>query len=159
MKKIVFTPAARADVRRIDRETAMRILTALDHFARTGEGDVKKLQGNTSDLRLRVGDYRIRFIENPPGTLYIHAVCTAPKPTAEPISAWPRTMAGHSSNRGRTTSDRGRVPFDLCPAKDRLPARLARRRKGWCLDRNTSPDAPRKPAPATALQAQPLRPK
>jgi mRNA interferase RelE/StbE len=74
VKKIIFTPAARADVRRIDRDTAMRILTALDHFARTGEGDVKKLQGNTNDLRLRVGDYRIRFIESLPGTLYIHAV-------------------------------------------------------------------------------------
>ena len=74
MKKIVFTPAARADVRRIDRDTAMRILTALDRFARTGEGDVKKLQGEPNDLRLRVGDYRIRFIENPTGTLYVHAV-------------------------------------------------------------------------------------
>ena len=63
MKKIIFTPAARADVRRIDRDTAMRILTALDRFARTGEGDIKKLEGNTNDLRLRVGDYRVRFIE------------------------------------------------------------------------------------------------
>jgi len=31
-------------------------------------------EGNTGELRLRVGDYRVRFIENPPGTLYIHAV-------------------------------------------------------------------------------------
>ncbi len=74
MKKIVFTPPARADVRRIDRETAMRILTALHRFARTGEGDIKKLQGDSGELRLRVGDYRVRFNENPPGTLYIHAV-------------------------------------------------------------------------------------
>ena len=51
-----------------------RILTALDRVARTGEGDIKKLEGNTGELRLRVGDYRVRFIENPPGTLYIHAV-------------------------------------------------------------------------------------
>ncbi|MGA7630090.1 MAG: type II toxin-antitoxin system RelE/ParE family toxin, partial [Terriglobales bacterium] len=74
VKKIIFTPPARADVRRIDRDAAMRILTALDRFARTGEGDIKKLEGNTGELRLRVGDYRVRFIENPPGTLYIHAV-------------------------------------------------------------------------------------
>jgi mRNA interferase RelE/StbE len=74
VKKIIFTPPARAEVRRIDRDTAMRILTALDRFARTGEGDIKKLEGNTGELRLRVGDYRVRFIENPPGTLYIHAV-------------------------------------------------------------------------------------
>jgi mRNA-degrading endonuclease RelE of RelBE toxin-antitoxin system len=58
----------------IDRDTAMRILTALDRFARTGDGDIKRLEGNTGELRLRVGDYRVRFIENPPGTLYIHAV-------------------------------------------------------------------------------------
>ena len=74
MKKIIFTPYAKADVRSIDRETAMRILTALDRFAHTGEGDVKMLQGATTELRLRVGDYRVRFVEDPLGTLYIHAV-------------------------------------------------------------------------------------
>jgi mRNA interferase RelE/StbE len=74
VKEIIFTPAARADVCRIDRDAAMRILTALDRFARTGDGDIKKLEGNTGELRLRVGDYRVRFIEDPPGTLYIHAV-------------------------------------------------------------------------------------
>jgi hypothetical protein len=50
------------------------LICPLDRFARTGEGDIKKLEGNTGELRLRVGDYRVRFIENPPGTLYIHAV-------------------------------------------------------------------------------------
>ena len=74
MKKIIFTPPARFDVRRIDRETAMRILTALHRFAETGEGDIKRLQGDSAELRLRVGDYRVRFTEEPPGTLYIHAV-------------------------------------------------------------------------------------
>ena len=74
MKKIVFTPPARADVRRIDRETAMRILASLHRFAETGEGDIKKLEGDTGELSLRVGDYRVRFTEEPPGTLYIHAV-------------------------------------------------------------------------------------
>jgi mRNA-degrading endonuclease RelE of RelBE toxin-antitoxin system len=56
VKRVVFTPSARADVRRIDRESAMRILKALDRFARTGEGDIKKLKGNTEELRLRVGN-------------------------------------------------------------------------------------------------------
>ena len=63
MKKIVITPQAKADVRRIDRETAMRILTALDRFARTGEGDVKRLQDiEPPEFRLRVGDYRLFFV-------------------------------------------------------------------------------------------------
>lgn len=74
MKLIDWTPPARADVRRIDRTHAMRILTALHRFAETGEGDVKKLQGDSEELRLRVGDYRVRFTEEPQGTLIIHSV-------------------------------------------------------------------------------------
>ena len=74
MKKIVITPQAKTDVRRIDRETAMRILAALDRFARTSEGDIKKLQGDSGELRLRVGDYRVRFNEEPPGTILVHSV-------------------------------------------------------------------------------------
>ena len=62
MKRIVWTEPAKADVRRIDRETAMRILTALDRFARTGEGDVKRRQDiEPPEFRLRVGDYRLFF--------------------------------------------------------------------------------------------------
>jgi|ERR1700728_2389745 hypothetical protein len=56
VKKIIFTIPAQADVRCIDRETAMRILTALHRFAETGEGYVKKLQEESGELRLRVGD-------------------------------------------------------------------------------------------------------
>ncbi|MFZ3339540.1 MAG: type II toxin-antitoxin system RelE/ParE family toxin [Terriglobales bacterium] len=74
MKKIVFTVPARADVRRIDRDSAMRILTTLHRFAETGEGDVKRLQGDLGELRLRVGDYRVRFTEDPPDTLLVHSV-------------------------------------------------------------------------------------
>jgi mRNA-degrading endonuclease RelE of RelBE toxin-antitoxin system len=74
LKKIVITPQAKTDVRRIDRETAMRILAALDRFARTSEGDIKKLQGDSGELRLRVGDYRVRFNEEPPGTILVHSV-------------------------------------------------------------------------------------
>ena len=63
MKRIVWTDPAKTDVRRIDRETAMRILAALDRFARTGEGDVKRLQDiEPPEFRLRVGDYRLFFV-------------------------------------------------------------------------------------------------
>jgi len=74
VKQIVFTPSARADIRRIDRDHAMRILTALHRFAQTGEGDVKKLQGDSGELRLRIGDYRVRFTEEPADNLYSHSV-------------------------------------------------------------------------------------
>ncbi len=49
-------------------------ILALQRFAETGEGDIRKLRGVSGDMRLRVGDYRVRFTEEPAGTLRIHAV-------------------------------------------------------------------------------------
>ena len=74
MKKIVWSERARADIRRLDRDTAMRIFAALLRFAETGEGDIKKLQGESRELRLRVGDYRVRFTDEPGAILRIHSV-------------------------------------------------------------------------------------
>ena len=42
--KIAWTPQARADVRALDRQTAMHILHGLARFAQAGEGDAKRLQ-------------------------------------------------------------------------------------------------------------------
>ena len=59
---IQWSPHARADLRAIDRETAMRILRNLARYAQTGQGDVKDLQGQyLGQRRLRIGDWRIRF--------------------------------------------------------------------------------------------------
>ncbi|MGH9433196.1 MAG: hypothetical protein ACRD3T_16825 [Terriglobia bacterium] len=44
MKRILFSAPARADIRRLDRETAMPIFAALHRFAETGEGDIKRLK-------------------------------------------------------------------------------------------------------------------
>ena len=74
MKKIVWSAEARADVRRIDRATAMRILTAIHRFAESGQGDVRELQGQAGELRLRVGDYRVRFSIDADDAIRIHAV-------------------------------------------------------------------------------------
>ena len=63
MKKILFSKQARADVRGLDRDTAMRIFAALHRFTQTGLGDVKRLQGETIELRPRVSVYRVRFTE------------------------------------------------------------------------------------------------
>lgn len=52
----------------------MRIFAALHRFAETGEDDIKKLKGESGELRLRVGDYRLRFTEEPEDTLRIHGV-------------------------------------------------------------------------------------
>jgi mRNA-degrading endonuclease RelE of RelBE toxin-antitoxin system len=74
MKKIDWSEDARADVRHIDRKMAMRIFTTIQRFAETGEGDVKDLKGEFGELRLRVGDYRVRFTNEADGTIRIHAV-------------------------------------------------------------------------------------
>lgn len=64
MKRIIFSGQARADVRRLDKPTALRIFAALHRFAETGHGDVKQLKNEGGELRLRVGDYRVRFAED-----------------------------------------------------------------------------------------------
>jgi len=45
-----------------DKGTARRVKQAVERFAETGAGSVKKLQGiDPPEYRLRVGDYRVRF--------------------------------------------------------------------------------------------------
>jgi mRNA-degrading endonuclease RelE of RelBE toxin-antitoxin system len=61
-KKIAWTDQARADVRAIDRQTAIDLLHGLARFLATEEGDVKLLKGiDPPEFRLRIGDYRVRF--------------------------------------------------------------------------------------------------
>jgi mRNA interferase RelE/StbE len=73
VRRIVWTELARADVRRLDRPTAMRVLAVLHRFAESGEGDVKALSGR-EELRLRIGDYRLFFVSAAPDTLEIRRV-------------------------------------------------------------------------------------
>ncbi|HLJ48058.1 MAG TPA: type II toxin-antitoxin system RelE/ParE family toxin [Bryobacteraceae bacterium] len=60
MSKFIWTDRAKEQLRAIDREQALQILHTLTDYANSGLGDVKKLKGS-GDLRLRVGDYRVRF--------------------------------------------------------------------------------------------------
>jgi mRNA interferase RelE/StbE len=61
-KKIAWTDGAKANLRSIDQATALRILHVVARYLATGEGDVKRLQDvEPPELRLRVGDYRVRF--------------------------------------------------------------------------------------------------
>ena len=57
MKRFAWEPAARADLRRIDQKQAIQILHALSDFSKTGNGNVKKLVGDTlRRYRLRIGE-------------------------------------------------------------------------------------------------------
>jgi len=53
---------AKGDVRPPDRTTATHIFDGIIHYAHTGGGNIKPLQGDmTGAYRLRLGDYRIVF--------------------------------------------------------------------------------------------------
>ena len=52
--RIEWTDEARADIRALDRVTAMHIFNGLNHYTVTGAGDVKALKGrHAGKLRLR----------------------------------------------------------------------------------------------------------
>jgi mRNA interferase RelE/StbE len=57
---VELSPAAQRDLRALDGTIRSRLVKAVARYAETGAGDVKQLQGST-DYRLRVGDYRVRF--------------------------------------------------------------------------------------------------
>jgi mRNA-degrading endonuclease RelE of RelBE toxin-antitoxin system len=44
----------------VDREQALHILQSLTDFAQSGKGQIKSFK-ESGDLRLRIGDYRVRF--------------------------------------------------------------------------------------------------
>jgi mRNA interferase RelE/StbE len=58
--EIAFTAAATRQWLKLSAEVRRRIDTKLTAFARTGQGDVKRLKGRDG-ARLRVGDWRVIF--------------------------------------------------------------------------------------------------
>jgi len=56
---VVWSPEASADLRAIDRETALQILHCLDRYLTSRTGGVKKLKSPFGGFRLRCGDYRV----------------------------------------------------------------------------------------------------
>jgi mRNA-degrading endonuclease RelE of RelBE toxin-antitoxin system len=57
----IWSPEARADLRAIERETAMQILYCIGRYLTNRAGDVKKLKPPLTGFRLRCGDYRVFF--------------------------------------------------------------------------------------------------
>jgi mRNA interferase RelE/StbE len=62
MKEISFTPAAVRQWLKLSADIRKRIDTKLSIYATNGSGDVKRLKGRAG-CRLRVGDWRVIFIE------------------------------------------------------------------------------------------------
>lgn len=57
---VIWSPEARADIRAIERDTAMQILHCIDRYP-TNRAGVKKLKQPRTGFRLRCGDYRAFF--------------------------------------------------------------------------------------------------
>jgi mRNA interferase RelE/StbE len=61
--EIRWSANAERDARRLDPPINRRIVTALENYAATGNGDIKRLTGyNPPQYRLRMGEWRVRFI-------------------------------------------------------------------------------------------------
>jgi mRNA-degrading endonuclease RelE of RelBE toxin-antitoxin system len=58
---VLWSFEAQANLRSIDRETALAILHCIDRYLSTRNGDIKKLKPPMAGFRLRCGDYRIFF--------------------------------------------------------------------------------------------------
>ena len=71
---VVWSPEGRADVRAIERETAMQILYCIDRYLANRTGDVKKLKPPRTGFRLRCGDYRVFFDLKDENTIEITGV-------------------------------------------------------------------------------------
>jgi mRNA interferase RelE/StbE len=72
MGQILFTPSATKQLFKLSPQVRERISKKLDVFAATGQGDVKKLKGQTG-ARLRIGDWRVIYYEEA-GTIVVAAI-------------------------------------------------------------------------------------
>ncbi len=72
MGQVVFAPTAMRQWLKLSPQVRERIRKKLDVFAATGQGDVKKLKGQTG-ARLRVGDWRVIYYEEA-GTIVVVGV-------------------------------------------------------------------------------------
>ncbi|MYC07964.1 MAG: plasmid stabilization protein [Chloroflexi bacterium] len=61
IRRIIYSPQSRRDLRRLDRVSATRILNALERLAADRSGDIRRLRGSASEWRLRIGDWRVIF--------------------------------------------------------------------------------------------------
>jgi mRNA-degrading endonuclease RelE of RelBE toxin-antitoxin system len=71
---IKWSPEARADLRAIDRETAIQILHCIDRYLSNRTGDEKKLKPPETGFRLRCSDYRVFFDHGNETTIEITGV-------------------------------------------------------------------------------------
>jgi mRNA interferase RelE/StbE len=63
MKQVLWTLSARRQFRRLPEKVQASVTAKLARYSETGAGDVKHLVGRPG-ARLRVGDFRVIFVED-----------------------------------------------------------------------------------------------
>jgi mRNA interferase RelE/StbE len=58
---VVWSRRSQHDLRRLQRQVAVRTIEAVERHAETGQGDIVKLAGMENQYRLRVGEWRVRL--------------------------------------------------------------------------------------------------
>jgi mRNA interferase RelE/StbE len=71
MRRVLFRPQAARDLERLEDRDRDQVEDAIERFAQTGSGDVKRLVNEGRQLRLRAGDWRIRFVYEKPDIIRI----------------------------------------------------------------------------------------
>jgi mRNA interferase RelE/StbE len=71
MRRVLFRPQAAKDLERLPNRDRDQLEAAIERFAQGGSGDVKMLAGEGRQLRLRVGDWRVRFVYEKPNIIRI----------------------------------------------------------------------------------------
>jgi mRNA-degrading endonuclease RelE of RelBE toxin-antitoxin system len=71
MKRVLFRPQAARELERLPSSSRDQVVEAIERFAQTGHGDVRMLAGEGRRLRLRVGDWRVRFAYEKPDIIRI----------------------------------------------------------------------------------------
>ncbi len=65
MKDLEWSESSLEDMATLDTGIARRIQRAVERFAATEIGNIKRLQGiDPPEYRLRIGDWRVRFVLN-----------------------------------------------------------------------------------------------
>jgi mRNA-degrading endonuclease RelE of RelBE toxin-antitoxin system len=62
VKRVFFRPAAQKELEGLQARDRELVEGAIERFASSGQGDLKMLHGPGRNMRLRAGDWRIRFV-------------------------------------------------------------------------------------------------
>ncbi len=72
-RDVVLTRSAERDMGRLQRQVAGQVTSAVESYAQTGHGNVKKLESRP-EYSLRVREWRVLFTREPGGPIVVRRV-------------------------------------------------------------------------------------